>query len=240
VRRFVFATTLAPDNVMNKRLISTALLLLALFGVGMAMLPLAQTAYARWNQHKMMSAWQHSASVRNGGSSPGTRVTQASTRSQNVTAKTTALSRSKIVQSRVARAPLPPTRIVIPEIGLDAVVGQGMEDSTLRRGPAHDASTTLPGQPGNCVIAAHRNVYGSYFYRVDELLPGSKIILRTPREDYTYQVVQTFTVADTDSSIKQAPTDPNSPPLLTLYTCTIPRTTTRIVVTAQLVPDGSQ
>lgn len=134
--------------------------------------------------------------------------------------------------------PWPPTRIIIPEIDLDAVVVQGDDEASLRDGPGHDPNSALPGQIGNCVIGAHRNVYGSYFYRIDELLPGSRITLRTPDGKFRYQVVQTYQVADTQGAqVKAAP--PNSPPLLTLYTCTLPRSTNRLVVSAQLLPDDA-
>ncbi len=130
----------------------------------------------------------------------------------------------------------PPTRIIAPDMGLDAVVVSGVSESALRRGPGHWPGSALPGQPGNCVIAGHRNVYGSYFYRVDELLPGSLITLRTPDDSFNYQVVQSHTVADTDVSVLQPPAQKDAPPQLTLITCTVRRTTTRIVVTAHLVP----
>ena len=141
----------------------------------------------------------------------------------------------KLTKRRIE--PLLPTRLIIPEIGVDAVVVQGEDDASLERGPGHAPYTALPGQPGNCVIAAHRNLYGSYFYRVDELLPGAKITLRTPHQSYTYQVIQMFQVADTDAATVKALPPPGSPPMLTIYTCTLPRSTNRIVITSQLMTE---
>jgi sortase A len=90
-------------------------------------------------------------------------------------------------------------------------------------------------QPGNCVIAAHRNVYGAWFYKVDQLWPGSIVTLRTPNDSFDYQIVSVYATHDSDISVLRPP-PPGEPPRLTLLTCTVQRSTSRIVLVAQLVP----
>ncbi len=211
---------------MKRRFAANILSAIAIVGVLLAFWPVAQWAYASASQKQLKSQLAQAQ-------------TQAKTHKQNATRKTpTSSTRKQTKPSKpqpVAIRAWPLTRIVSPEIGLDAVVVQGLDEDSLRRGPGHEPRSALPGEAGNCVIAAHRNLYGSHFLRVDELLPGSIITLQTADASYRYSVIQTFVVADTETSIKKPPRDPNSPPLLTLFTCTIPRTATRVVVTAQLM-----
>jgi LPXTG-site transpeptidase (sortase) family protein len=63
---------------------------------------------------------------------------------------------------------------------------------------------------------------------------GSVIQLKTPRATYRYQVVSTRVVHETDTWILAHPPNRNAAPRLTLYTCTLPASANRIVVTASL------
>lgn len=206
----------------GKRFVRGALTLLALGGATMAVWPVGQTAYTRWNQQQLQREWQRAAA-------------QPVSATKSLAAQQSSTRFRKTARPRIE--PLPPIRLIIPDIGVDAVVVQGEDDAALERGPGHAPFTSLPGQPGNCVIAAHRNIYGSYFYRVDELLPGAKITLRTPHHSYKYQVIQMSQVADTDAATVKALPPSGSPPILTIYTCTLPRSTNRIVITSQLMTE---
>jgi LPXTG-site transpeptidase (sortase) family protein len=220
------------DHLM-KRLLRALLSLVIIGGIGLALWPLGQIAYARWNQNALQAQWQKAAQK--------TSSKPARKESGNATTpvRTATLTHMRdVVKKSVARpaiAELPPTRIIIPDIGLDAVVVQGFDEESLRRGPGHEPRSALPGQPGNCVIAAHRNVYGAWFYKVDQLWPGSMVTLRTPDESFDYQIVSVHATHDSDINVLRPP-PPGEPPRLTLLTCTVPRSTSRIVLVAQLVP----
>jgi sortase A len=125
-----------------------------------------------------------------------------------------------------------PTRIVIPDLHIDAVIVNGFDEAALRRGPAHDPKSAFPGQPGNCVIAAHRNVYGSWFANIDQLQAESLVQLITPNATYNYHAVSISRISENDRSALDAPADNGSS--LTLITCTLPHSTDRVVVTAVL------
>lgn len=211
----------------GKRFLRGALTLLAMGGVTLALWPVGQTAYTRWNQQQLQREWQRAAAQ------PVSAPSVAAAKKLSAAPSSTRSRKS----AKPHIEPLPPTRLIIPEIGVDAVVVQGEDEASLERGPGHAPYTALPGQPGNCVIAAHRNVYGSYFYRVDELLPGAKITLRTPHQSYTYQVIQISQVADTEAATVKALPPPGSPPLLTIYTCTVPLSSNRVVITSQLMTE---
>jgi len=118
---------------------------------------------------------------------------------------------------------------------LDAVVVNGVSMRALARGPGHDPQTSPPGG-ANCVIAAHRNMAGWWFYDLGRLRAGDQVLLETPSQKYSYRVQSIATVPGDDF----APLRPGKAgqSLLTLYSCTLPKTTRRLVATAQLEPEA--
>ena len=82
------------------------------------------------------------------------------------------------------------------------------------------------------MIAAHRNMAGWWFYHLGRLRAGDQILLETPRQKFDYRVQALNTVPGDDL----APLRPAvaGPRLLTLYSCTLPKTTRRLVATALL------
>lgn len=83
----------------------------------------------------------------------------------------------------------PLTRIIIPKLGVDAMVVEGTSQAALRAGAGHYPTTPLPGEAGNVAIAGHRVTYGRPFNRMDELAVGDEIKLETPLAMHTYRVV---------------------------------------------------
>lgn len=203
---------------MPKKVLRGFLSLVIVAGIVLALWPLGQSVYAQWNQKQLQAEWKQ--------------------KTQNYKGVRTSTRKTKPQSSRPKpQAPLPKwpdTRLVIPDADVDVVVLDGWDDKTLRRAPSHRRGSANPGQPGNCVIAGHRNVYGSYFYKVDSLLAGAPIELRTPDETYYYRVISVAAVSETDTSVLQPPSEPGAAPLLTLVTCTIPRTPSRVIVQAAL------
>lgn len=126
----------------------------------------------------------------------------------------------------------PPTRITSSKIGLDAVVVQGVSHDALKSGPGHEPNSALPGE-GNCVIAAHRNAYGWWFRRLDQLNPGDMVVLDTPEQRFIYRVKVRQVLNDDDTGVL-GPLPETAAPRLTLYSCTLPKSDRRIVVTASL------
>lgn len=103
-------------------------------------------------------------------------------------------------------------RVEIPRIGLSAVVVQGDSERILRRSIGHIPGTALPGQSGNMVIAGHRD---SFFRPLRGIHPGDRIMLKTPRGSYDYEVESTSVVAPQDLSVLQDSRQRQ----LTLITC---------------------
>lgn len=81
------------------------------------------------------------------------------------------------------------TRLQIPVLDVDTIVVEGTTPAALRAGAGHYPKTALPGELGNVAIAGHRTTYGRPFNRMDELVPGNKIVLTTPIGKHTYEVI---------------------------------------------------
>lgn len=82
----------------------------------------------------------------------------------------------------------PMALIVIPKIGVDNIVVEGVSLSNLKKGPGHYPDSPVPGQKGNAAIAGHRTTYGAPFNRIDELVPGDEIVITTPQGQFRYFV----------------------------------------------------
>jgi sortase A len=100
----------------------------------------------------------------------------------------------------------------IPRIQLTAVVLNGSDGQTLRRGPGHLEHTALPGESGNVVIAGHRD---SFFRPLRNVQMGDDIFLDTPHGRFHYRVTSIYVVNPHDLSVLE-PTDSAT---LTLITC---------------------
>lgn len=89
----------------------------------------------------------------------------------------------------------PLTYIKIPALDVETIVVEGVTEESLRAGAGHYPMTPLPGEKGNVAIAGHRTTYGKPFNRMDELVPGDKIILITPVGRHVYEVMARPAVA---------------------------------------------
>lgn len=83
-----------------------------------------------------------------------------------------------------------PVAIVrIPELGVDQVVVEGTDGSSLKAGPGHRRDTVLPGQAGTSVIMARAWAYGGPFQNIQSLAPGSIIHVITGQGFHTFEVI---------------------------------------------------
>lgn len=126
------------------------------------------------------------------------------------------------------------TRIMIPHIGVDAVVVQGVTDKALEAGSGHYPQTPLPCATGDVAIAGHRTTYGKPFANVDRIRAGDQITLVTPVGSCVYRVSRPpFVVASNDVSVVS-----NTPGIATLtLTACHPKGSAshRMIIKAQMV-----
>ncbi|MEO6651723.1 MAG: class E sortase [Ilumatobacteraceae bacterium] len=122
--------------------------------------------------------------------------------------------------------------IVIPKIGVDMTMYEGIRLSTLDYGPGHWPGTAMPGQAGNVVVGGHRTSGHAVFRNVDKLTAGDEIIFRDSTGTHTYRVKRVEIVDPSAIWI----VNPTPTPTATLFACHPPGSTKqRIVVFADLV-----
>jgi sortase A len=76
-------------------------------------------------------------------------------------------------------------RIEIPRLRITAIIAEGADVKTLRHAVGHIRSTALPGGPGNCGLAGHRDTFLRGLGRVRA---NDVIRIVTPERRYTYEV----------------------------------------------------
>lgn len=103
-------------------------------------------------------------------------------------------------------------RIEISRLRIAAIVAEGVDQKTLRRAIGHVPWTALPGRPGNCALAGHRDTFlrGLRGVRVNDLI---RIV--TLGGTYTYQVAWSKVVEPRDIEVL----DSTATRSLTLVTC---------------------
>lgn len=128
----------------------------ALFCLGGATVAFAGGRYAigAWEQQEARRAWEEAEA----------RSVVALARHQAVTGITNA----------VMMAPgAPVARLIIPRLGLDEIVLEGVDGNALNAGPGHLPGSAYPGENGNAVISAHRD---RHFARLGAIQVGDTIM----------------------------------------------------------------
>ena len=103
-------------------------------------------------------------------------------------------------------------RIEIPRIGVSTIVFEGTGDNVLSIGVGHLSGTSLPGEQGNVVLAAHRD---TFFRPLRSVQKYDRIVMVTPAGKRLYQVESTAIVSPNYLEVL-APTPGET---LTLVTC---------------------
>ena len=92
-------------------------------------------------------------------------------------------------------------RIRVPSAGIDSVLMNGTDTSTLQKGPGRYPETPLPGFGGTTGIAGHRTTYLAPFRHINEIEKGDEIRIELPYAAFTYRVEKHEIVEPTDVQI---------------------------------------
>lgn len=108
-----------------------------------------------------------------------------------------------------------PTRIVIPTIGVDAPIVEGVTWEDLKKGVGHLPGSAHPGQRGNMYLAAHNDIFGEIFRDLDKLELGDEFFVYSGSHQFRYKVTTKRIIEPTDVSVML----PSTKPIATLQTC---------------------
>jgi sortase A len=95
----------------------------------------------------------------------------------------------------------PVGRLHVPRLGLDVVIVNGTDESSLRKGPGRDLRTFMPGEHQLVYVAGHRTTFGAPFADIDAMRPGDRITVDVPYGAFRYRVTGHSIVEDTDLSV---------------------------------------
>lgn len=113
----------------------------------------------------------------------------------------------------------PAIRMAIPKIGVDAPVLQTPPVNGVWEvadwAVGHLTSTPDAGANGNGAYAAHDDIKGEIFKRVDQLAPGDTILLYSRHAVFRYTVINQQTVDPSNVSVLA----PTRTPTITLISC---------------------
>ena len=150
----------------------------------------------------------------------------------------------------------PPTRIVIPSIGVDSSIVevgwsviQGNDGTftsvwdTADYAVGYHKTSGLPGIIGNCVLSGHNNIKGEVFRHLSDVKVEDMVFLYADDHEYQYQVEDAFIIEEKGASEEQRLQNaqwiaPTSDERLTLVSCWPYRNNTHrvIVVTKPYIP----
>lgn len=107
--------------------------------------------------------------------------------------------------------------LVIDKIDLKMVVMDGVDEETLRVAAGRMPETGQFDEIGNVVLAGHRSyTFDKYFNRLDELVAGDVIVVKTKTKTLKYEVYKKHIVEPNDFSITYGN---DTDKILTLFTC---------------------
>ena len=103
-------------------------------------------------------------------------------------------------------------KLWIPRLDANFYVVEGTGNRELRRGPGHMPGTAMPGAPGNCIVAGHRD---THFRVLKDVRKGDEIVLETRGGEYLYRVTSLSVVSPKNNK----PLADTTRPVLHLITC---------------------
>lgn len=126
-----------------------------------------------------------------------------------------ALARRSVTADGLIPVPIVPgapvARLLIPRLGLDEIVVEGVDEFALNAGPGHLPGSAFPGEQGNAIISAHRD---RHFSGLGAINVGDTVVTEAGPHT-TRWVVLSKRVVDADAPALFRTTDAT----LTLTTC---------------------
>jgi sortase A len=164
------------------------------------------TTYARWSYQVQ----QERALFQRG--SADSLPTKAAEEFGPVNPPRAAVESTAVKAKRHVADPAALGRLEIPRLGLKAIVRKGADEKTLARAVGLVPGSARPGDPGNIVLAGHRD---TLFWPLREIEVNDRIRVVVPPHTYEYRVQSVRVVTPDETSVLQS----RGVEELTLVTC---------------------
>jgi sortase A len=144
--------------------------------------------YTKYQQHKLASSFSHrfaeyrppAETATPTTARPGAPVPLAAGREQIAAAAT--------AYRRALHEGEPVGRMIVPRLGLKAIVVNGTSHDDLTKGPGRELHTFMPGEGELVYVAGHRTTYLAPFAHIDKLRPGDRVTFELPYATFEYEV----------------------------------------------------
>jgi sortase A len=147
--------------------------------------------YTRWEQHRLASSYDERF----------TRFHPLRPASDSLAAERLAIARDAARYRRESKEGEAIGRIKVPRLGLNMILVNGTNESTLEKGPGRDLRTYMPGEGKLVYIAGHRTTYLAPFSHIDSLRPGDQVTLELPYATFVYRIVRHRIVPSDDLAV---------------------------------------
>lgn len=190
--------------------------------------------YTMWQQHRLEGQLNREFHAYADRPRPGNVVLSTAAEARGIDSAAARLRRTAGEGQAIGR-------IVVPRLGLDMILVNGTNESSLARGPGRDLHSYMPGQNRLVYVAGHRTTFLAPFSQINTIRPGDRITLEMPYATFLYRAVRHVIVSAHDLAVLRSPKHE----LLALQACN-PRffATQRYIVYARLVdatpPGGTQ
>jgi sortase A len=149
--------------------------------------------YTHWKQHQLSASYN--------------RRFAAYTPSPKLRSEASVAAQMRVIAGEARRYRLESKRgqaigrIVVHRLGLNMVLVNGTDDSTLKKGPGRDLRTYMPGEGQLIYIAGHRTTYLAPFAHIDAVRQGDLVTLEVPYGTFRYRIFRHRIVDSHDLSV---------------------------------------
>jgi sortase A len=96
-------------------------------------------------------------------------------------------------------------RLRVPRLGLNVIVINGTDSTSLTKGPGRHADSYVPGEGELIYVAGHRTTYSAPFASIDRLQKGDIVTFDVPYGKFTYRVRNHVIVPGNDIARLRSP-----------------------------------
>ena len=147
--------------------------------------------YTRWEQHRLASTYDERF----------TKFHPLQPAGDSLAAERLTIARDAARYRRESKRGEAIGRIKVPRLGLNMILVNGTNESTLEKGPGRDLRTFMPGQGQLVYIAGHRTTYLAPFSHIDSLRAGDRVTLEMPYATFVYRIVRHRIVPSDDLAV---------------------------------------